>query len=444
MANKYFGTDGVRGPVNRVLTVNLAYRIGRYIGQKKNGQSVKVLIGRDTRASGELLLHALATGIVTSGGLIYDVDVTTTPSISYLVVKHQFDYGIMISASHNPYYDNGIKLFNREGEKIEAELELAIEEYIDATNDYLPLAYDKEIGRYIFAKYLLEDYISFLGMMGSEISGLKVLADLANGSATAIAPRLFDKLDCQVEFINNHPNGININDHCGSTHLEGLIEKMKSGAYDIGLAFDGDADRLLIVDNQGNIVDGDAIIYIKAKNYKHRGKLHHNAVVLTVMSNFGAKKALKEAGIDVIEVQVGDKYVQAKMKENDYSLGGEQSGHVIFLDELNTGDGLITALKVLKTMHFEGKTLQELLVGFQEYPQVLKNLKVINKDAVMNHDGLSEVIKTEQELLNDEGRILVRPSGTEQLIRVMAEAPTSERAHQIVDKIVDYITELNF
>jgi len=444
MSNKYFGTDGIRGPVNRVLTVNLAYRIGRYIGQRQKNQPVKILIGRDTRASGELLLHGLATGILASGGLVYNIDITTTPSVSYLVVKHHFDYGIMISASHNPYFDNGIKIFNKDGEKLEAEIEAAIEKYIDADEDYLPFAYDKDIGRYIFAKYLLEDYIAFLGLMGSEISGLKILADLANGSATAIAPRLFEKLDCQVDFMNNHPNGININDHCGSTHLDGLITEMKKGHYDIGLAFDGDADRLLIVDNEGHVVDGDAIIYIKAKNYKQRGKLHHNAVVLTVMSNFGAKKALKEAGIDVVEVQVGDKYVQAKMKENGYSLGGEQSGHIIFLDKLNTGDGLITAIKVLKTMHFEGKSLQELLVGFQQYPQVLKNLKVLNKDAVMSHDGLNALIEEEQNQLNGEGRILVRPSGTEQLIRVMAEAPTSEQAYQVVDKIVQYITELNF
>lgn len=445
MVNKYFGTDGVRGPVNRFLTVTLAYRIGRFLGQKhSSGRAVRILIGRDTRASGELLLNALTTGILASGGIVYNVDVTTTPSISYLVPKHHFDYGIMISASHNPYYDNGIKIFDHLGEKLDAEIEQAIEAYIESDRDNLPFAYDDEIGRYIYADYLLEDYISFIGLMGSEIHGLKILADLANGSASAIAPRLFEKLDLEIDYIHNLPNGININERCGSTHIESLIAEMKKGNYDIGLAFDGDADRLLIVDPDGRIINGDAIIYIMAKNYKSRGKLRKNAVVLTVMSNFGAKKALQKQGIEIVEVQVGDKYVQAEMKEGQYSLGGEQSGHIIFLEDLNTGDGFITAIKVLKTMYFEGKSLAELLDGFQEYPQVLKNLTVNNKAAVMNHHGLKQLIREEQTKLNGEGRILVRPSGTEQLIRVMAEAPSNEKALEVVDKIVRYINELNY
>ncbi|MGI6713516.1 MAG: phosphoglucosamine mutase [Bacilli bacterium] len=445
MANKYFGTDGIRGPVNRFLTVNIAYRIGRFLGQKHaEGRPVRILIGRDTRASGELLSNALTTGILASGGIVFNIDVTTTPSISYLVPKHDFDFGIMISASHNPYYDNGIKIFDCQGEKLKAEIETQIEAYIDSERDDLPLAYDDEIGRYIYADYLLEDYISFIGLMGSEIHGLKIIADLANGSASAVAPRLFEKLDIEIDFIHNLPNGININERCGSTHMESLITAVKEGDYDIGLAFDGDADRLLVVAPDGQIIDGDAIIYIMARNYKRRGKLRGNSVVLTVMSNFGAKKSLLKQGIDIVEVQVGDKYVQAEMKDGKYSLGGEQSGHIIFLEDLNTGDGFVTAMKILKTMYFEGKSLMELLDGYQVYPQVLKNLNVVNKTAVMAHRGVKKLIQEEEEKLNGEGRILVRPSGTEQLIRVMAEAATNEKAHQVVDKIATYINELNY
>lgn len=444
MKNKYFGTDGVRGLAGDRLTVSMAYRIGRYIGQYPNGTTNRFLIARDTRISGQMLLSALVAGILASGSQVYDLGVSTTPSISYLVRKHGFDYGIMISASHNPFYDNGIKLFNRDGEKLENQIELEIEAYMDAHDDYLPHAKNSEIGSYIDAKNLIDDYVDFLVEKANTIHDLNVLADCANGSASIVAPKLFSRLGLNVTYIHAEPNGININDRCGSTHMEDLQEQMKTGQYDIGLAFDGDADRLLLVDHHGRIVDGDAIMYVSALNMRDRGKLNQNKVVATVMSNLGLKIALKNAGISIEEVQVGDKYVQAALKEKNLSLGGEQSGHIIYLQDLNTGDGLLTAIKILKTLYYTKQSLEELISGYQVYPQKLINVKVVNKEAVIGHPGLKDLVKGQEKILDGNGRILVRPSGTENLVRVMVEANNLNTCETICTTIVRYIEKLDF
>lgn len=444
MKNKYFGTDGVRGLAGEKLTPNIAYRIGRYIGQYPNGTKNRFLIARDTRISGQMLLSSLVAGILASGSEVFDLGVSTTPSVSYLVRKHNFDYGVMISASHNPFYDNGIKIFNREGEKLENEIEFLIEGYIDSLVDDLPIAKNNEMGIYHDSSALIDEYVDFLVEKSNTIQDLKVLADCANGSASVVAPKLFARLGVQVTFIHAEPNGININDQCGSTHMEDLQEKMKKGHFDIGLAFDGDADRLLLVGPKGNLIDGDAIMYLSALNMRDRGKLNQNKVVATVMSNLGLKVALKKEGIEIEEVQVGDKYVQAMLKEKNLSLGGEQSGHVIYLQDLNTGDGLLTAIKILKTLYYTKKTIDELVAEYHVYPQKLVNVKVVNKEAVIAHQGLKTLIREQEAILDGNGRILVRPSGTENLVRVMVEANRIDICERICDTVVSYVKKLDF
>lgn len=437
---KYFGTDGIRGVVGDVLTTKLAFRIGRYLGYDSGGRRRRILIGRDTRASGDLLMTALANGMILSGADVFDAGVTSTPSISYLVVEKVFDFGIMISASHNPFYDNGIKIFNHEGEKISDAIEKDIELYIDAEEDYLPKATYEDIGRLIYAPHLVDSYVNFLYKKGKGIkSNFRIAVDCANGSASSIAPKIFNQLDVRASFIHNVPNGININDNCGSTHPECLIEKIKTKKYDVGFAFDGDSDRVLLVSPEGELIDGDAIIYLNALNMARRGKLKNNAVALTVMSNLGVKQALKKQGISVVETAVGDKYVQQTLKEKNLSLGGEQSGHIIFADDLLTGDGILTAIKVLKTMHFENKSLAELLKDFQKYPQVLINVPVTDKKQVMEDEALAKLIKEVDDALGEEGRLLVRASGTENLIRVMAEAIDKGKCEAAVNKVVTFI-----
>ncbi len=439
---KYFGTDGARGLANVELTSKIAYRIGRFIGQYPNGKKNRVLISRDTRLSGDMLLASLVAGITSSGSDVYDEGISTTPSISYLVESQNFDYGIMISASHNPYYDNGIKIFSKIGEKLSSDIEQLIEAYIEDPYDNLPTQ-SNHIGHWFHGKELRSDYQRFLLSKTQDYNGLRILIDGANGSASTIVPSLFEKLDVKAEYIHVIPNGVNINDQCGSTHLKSLIKTIQQKEYDIGFAFDGDADRLIVVAPDGTVIDGDSILYICAKYLKEKGLLKNNTIVITVMSNLGLKKALDEAGIRYEITTVGDKYVQAKLKEKGLSLGGEQSGHIIFLDDLNTGDGILTAIKIMNIMTETGKSIKELVEGLHIYPQKLRNVSVRNKEFILSHQGLKQLIHDlEENILKGNGRILLRASGTESLIRVMCEAESIEICNQICDAIVDYIEDL--
>ena len=440
---KYFGTDGVRGVANKQLTANLAYRIGRFIGYFENGKKNRVLIARDTRLSGEFLSQAVSSGVVSSGSDAYVLGVSTTPSVSYLVRKYNFDFGVMISASHNPYYDNGIKVFNSKGEKLEADIEELIEKYIDEDEDSIPLAINEKIGRYPECQSLIDDYVEFLVSKASnKMAGMKVLLDCSNGSACSIIHKLVDRLALDATIINCSPNGININDRCGSTHIEMLSKQVLEGNYDVAFAFDGDADRCLAMDGSGKVINGDGIMYLSGLYLKKNGQLNKDTIVLTVMSNIGLKIALKENNISIAEVGVGDKYVQAEMKKNDYSLGGEQSGHIIFLEDMNTGDGLLTMIKVLNVIAEENKSIDELTKDLVIYPQMLKNITVPNKEAILTHEGFLARINEHEQSLKGEGRILVRPSGTEPLIRVMCEAKTIEKCEEICDDLISYISEI--
>lgn len=441
---KYFGTDGVRGIAGKFISTTLAYRIGRYIGQYPNGHKNKILIARDTRISGKLLANSVGTGAVASGSDVYDIGVSTTPSVSYLVRKHHFDFGVMISASHNPYYDNGIKVFNSQGEKLESSIEELIEGYIDSPEDNLPMMDYEHIGEYPDdAEQLVNEYISYLVSKASPlVAKLKVLVDCSNGSASKIAPRLLDELGCTVTITNASPDGININKDCGSTHIENLSKMASEGNYDVAFAFDGDADRCLAMTNEGKVVDGDAIMYICAKSMREHRELNDDTVVITVMSNLGLKKAFEAEGIKIHETTVGDKYVQADMKANNLSLGGEQSGHIIFLEDMNTGDCLLTMIKVMNILVKEKKSIQELVKPLVIYPQCLKNVKVKDKKAILSDEGFNKRIKELEDGLNGYGRILVRASGTEPLIRVMCEAKTEKDCEEICNTLVEYINKI--
>lgn len=440
---RYFGTDGARGLANEQITPLLAYKIGRYIGWYDQGRHNRILIARDTRLSGAMLAQALSSGIVASGSDVYDIGVSTTPSVSYLVMSEGFDFGVMISASHNPYYDNGIKIFAGNGEKIPAELEAAIEGYVDAAEDVLPLMTNAKIGRLPPARKLIDRYIDFLvSKADPRITGLAILCDCANGSASQIAPKLFFRLGLNVELVHATPDGLNINDHCGSTHIRQLLPTLTKGTYDAVFAFDGDADRCLAIDDQNRVVDGDAIIYLSALNMKRSGELKGGKVVLSIMSNLGLKKSLAKEGITYEETPVGDKYVQATLRDKDLSLGGEQSGHIIFADDLRTGDGLLTMIKILNVIATRKRSLSSLLKGLKIYPQCLMNTVVRNKEAIIEHQGLQALIEAERARLGEDGRILVRPSGTEQLIRVMCEAESDELCHDICGRITKYIEDL--
>ena len=443
---KYFGTDGVRGIANDKLTSRLAYRIGRFLGQYPNGKKTKILIGRDTRLSGSMLDCALISGVTSSGGDVYELGVTTTPSISYLVENGDYDFGVMISASHNPFFDNGIKIFSPNGEKCPADIEAEIEKYIESDSDYLPLPKNAGLGRLIIAQSEVEKYLDYVSSKAKgDYSKIRALIDCANGSASVTAKRVFiDRLGLNADIIFDKFDGININNNCGSTHLENLKMKVKNGGYDIGIAFDGDADRCLFVDEDGNDVDGDMTMYINAMFLKKAGKLKDNKIVLTVMSNLGLKKVLEQKGLSYEEVSVGDKYVQAKLKEKHLSLGGEQSGHVIFNEDLNTGDGMLTAIHTLNVICAENASLKQLNADFVKYPQVLQNVGVSNKEAIMENEDLKKRIKVLENGLNGDGRILVRPSGTEQLVRVMVEAKSIEICKSIACELVSFINGLSY
>ena len=438
---KYFGTDGFRGEVNVVLTVEHAFKVGRYLGWYfGQDHKARIVIGKDTRRSSYMFEYALAAGLTASGADAYLLHVTTTPSVSYVVRTEDFDCGLMISASHNPYYDNGIKVINSEGHKMEAEVEAKIEAYIDGEIDEIPLATKESIGRTVDYAAGRNRYIGHLISLATRsFKDMRVGLDCANGSASSVAKSVFDALGAKTYVINNEPNGVNINTNCGSTHIEVLQEYVKEKHLDIGFAYDGDADRCLCVDEKGNLVDGDAILYIYGKYMKERGKLENNTVVTTVMSNFGLYKAFDEAGIGYAKTAVGDKYVYEYMTKNGCILGGEQSGHIIFSKYASTGDGILTSLKMMEVMMARKKKMSELLDGLTIYPQVLENVRVTDKKAAQDDADVQAAVKAVTEALGDTGRILVRESGTEPLLRVMVEAETEEVCRKYVDQVVDVV-----
>lgn len=442
---KYFGTDGVRGRANEGLTLDMAIQIGQYLGMYYGKEKhARILIGKDTRLSGDMFELGLAAGATSMGAQVYLLGVCPTPAVSYLIQKERFDCGIMVSASHNPYYDNGIKVFNHNGEKMEEDVLLQIEDYIDGKST-LTLNTGDKIGEYFEWQDGLEIYMSWLKeIVPVDLSGFKIAVDNANGSATSTAIETLDSLGATVEAISNSPNGININKNCGSTHPEKLQQMVKEGDYDIGLAFDGDADRLIAVNAKGELVDGDYILYICSRYMKSVNRLNKNMCVTTIMANLGLYKALDANKIDYVQTPVGDKYVFEEMQKNDYYLGGEQSGHIIFYENAVTGDGLLTALKLLEIMKNTGKSLEELSEGLFIYPQLLKNVKVNDKEAALKDEALWKVIKEVEDELKDEGRILVRPSGTEPLVRVMVEAKTDELCQLYVQRVVDFIEESQY
>lgn len=440
---KYFGTDGFRGEANQDLTLYHAIRIGRFLGyyfNKENNGNGKIVIGKDTRRSSYMFEDALSAGITSSGSDAYLLHVTTTPSVSYVVRSEDFDCGVMITASHNPYHDNGIKIINSDGEKMDDEFLEKLEEYIDSDIKDIDLKIGEEIGRthdFIGGR---NRYIAFLiQTVSKSFKGKKVGLDCANGAASSIVKSVYDALGAETFVINNNPNGFNINVDCGSTHIEVLQKYVKDNKLDCGFAYDGDADRCIAVDENGEVVDGDAILYVCGKHMKEEGNLESNTIVTTIMSNIGLYKALDKLGINYSKTQVGDKYVHIEMSENGYELGGEQSGHIIFSKYANTGDGILTSLRLMEAMIDNKASLSELKRDLKIYPQVLKNVRVKDKSAVLSDESIKNIIEKESQDLKDSGRILVRESGTEPLIRVMAEAETKEIANEKVDNIVEAI-----
>lgn len=441
---KYFGTDGFRGEANKTLTADHAYKIGRFLGwyfqHTDNKERCKIVIGKDTRRSSYMFEYSLVAGLTASGADAYLLHVTTTPSVSYVARTEGFDCGIMISASHNPYFDNGIKLINGNGEKMDEETILKVEDYLDGKAGEIPYAQRDNIGCTVDYAAGRNRYVGYLISLATRsFKDKKVGLDCANGSAWTIAKNVFDALGAKTYVINNEPDGLNINTNCGSTHVEGLQKFVVENGLDVGFAFDGDADRCFCVDEKGNLVDGDAIIYIYGCYMKERGKLLGNKVVTTVMSNFGLYKALDAKGIEYEKTAVGDKYVYENMITNGYRLGGEQSGHIIFKKYATTGDGILTALKMMEVMLEKKQPMSELAAPFVVYPQVLKNVRVVDK-AIVNADAdVQAAVAEVAALLGTDGRILVRESGTEPVIRVMVEAGDLATCQEYVDKVVHVI-----
>ena len=441
---KYFGTDGFRGEANVTLTVEDAYKVGRflgwYYGQKTKADRCRVVIGKDTRRSSYMFEYSLVSGLTASGADVYLLHVTTTPSVSYAVRTEEFDCGIMISASHNPYYDNGIKVINGRGEKLEEETIEKIESYLDGEMGEIPFAKRDAIGRTVDYAAGRNRYIGYLISLATRsFKNMRVGLDCANGSASAIAKNVFDALGAETHVINNTPDGLNINTNCGSTHLEGLQKYVVENHLDVGFAYDGDADRCLAVDSEGKLVDGDKILYVCGKYMKEQGTLVNNTVVTTVMSNFGLYKAFEREGISYEKTAVGDKYVYENMSQNGHCLGGEQSGHIIFSKHATTGDGILTSLKLMEVILEKKETLAKLADEVQIYPQVLKNVRVKDKEAAQADRDVQAEVQKVSDALGDTGRILVRPSGTEPLIRVMVEAPTDEICGKYVAQVVEMI-----
>ena len=435
---KYFGTDGFRGEANVDLNVVHAYKVGRFLGWYYGQEhKARIIIGKDTRRSSYMFEDALASGLTASGADVYLLHVTPTPSVSYVVRTEQFDCGIMISASHNPYYDNGIKVINGNGHKLEAEIEEKIEEYIDRKEDNLAFATKEEIGCTIDYAIGRHRYIGYLMSLATRsFKNIRVGLDCANGSSYSVAKGVFDALGAKTYTIGMEPDGTNINNGCGSTHIENLQAFVKEKNLDIGFAYDGDADRCLAVDDKGEVIDGDAILYLCGCYLKEKGELNNNTIVTTVMSNLGLYKALDKKGIVYEKTAVGDKYVNANMVENGHSLGGEQSGHIIFSKYAVTGDGVLTSLMLMEVMLEKKAKLSELRKELKIYPQLLKNVRVADKPAARQDDDVAAAVKEVEEALGDEGRILLRESGTEPVIRVMVEAGTEELCQEYVEKVI--------
>ena len=446
---KYFGTDGFRGEANKDLTVEHAFKVGRYLGYyygKKNPEGrAKVVIGKDTRRSSYMFEYALVAGLTASGADAYLMHVTPTPSVSYIVRSDNFDCGIMISASHNPYYDNGIKVINGMGYKLEAAVEEEIEAYIDGEIGEIPLATRDNIGKTVDYTMGRNRYIGYLMTIPTRpFKNMRVGLDTANGASYLIAKSVFDALGAKTYIINNDPDGFNINNECGSTHIEKLQAFVKENNLDVGFAYDGDADRCLCVDDKGEIVDGDKILYVCGRYLKDKGELNNNTVVTTVMSNLGLYKAFDKKGINYEKTAVGDKYVFENMMENGHSIGGEQSGHIIFSKYATTGDGVLTSLMIMEVILGRKVKLSELFNSLTIFPQLLVNVKVTSKEDVMNDP---DILKLNDEIaaeLGDDGRLLLRKSGTEPVIRVMVEAGTDELCKKYVDRMADFIKEKGY
>ncbi len=436
---KYFGTDGFRGEANVNLTVEHAFKVGRflgwYYGQKEPDKRCRIVIGKDTRRSSYMFEYSLVAGLTASGADAYLLHVTTTPSVSYVVRTEEFNCGIMISASHNPYYDNGI---NERGEKLEEEVIEKIESYLDGEMGEIPYAKKDQIGRTVDFAAGRNRYIGYLISIATRsFKNMKVGLDCANGSASAIAKNVFDALGAETHVINNEPNGLNINTDCGSTHIHVLQQFVKDHHLDVGFAYDGDSDRCIAIDSDGEVVDGDKIMYVCGKYMKEQGMLVGNTIVTTVMSNFGLYKALDREGIAYEKTAVGDKYVYENMVTNGHCLGGEQSGHIIFSKHATTGDGILTSLKVMEAILEKKQPLNKLASEVEIFPQVLKNVKVKDKKAAQDDPAVQAEVQKVTEALGDDGRILLRQSGTEPVVRVMVEASSVEKCQKYVDQVID-------
>ena len=439
---KYFGTDGFRGEANVTLTVEDAYKVGRflgwYYGKKKPEEKCRVVIGKDTRRSSYMFEYSLVAGLTASGADAYLLHVTTTPSVSYVVRTEEFSCGIMISASHNPFNDNGIKVINEKGEKLEEEVITEIEKYLDGEMGEIPYAVRDQIGRTVDYAAGRNRYIGYLISIATRsFKNKKVGLDCANGSASAIAKNVFDALGAETHVIHNNPDGVNINTNCGSTHIEGLQKYVVENGLDVGFAYDGDADRCLAVDGEGNLVDGDKIMYICGKYMKEQRSLVNNTVVTTIMSNFGLYKALEREGISFEKTAVGDKYVYENMSQNGHCLGGEQSGHIIFSKHATTGDGILTSLKIMEVMLEKKESLKKLADEVEIYPQVLKNVRVHDKKTAQDDPDVQAEVRKVSDALGDTGRILLRQSGTEPVVRVMVEAETNAICEKYVDQVIE-------
>ena len=440
---KYFGTDGFRGEANVDLTVKHAFEIGRFLGWYFGKEhKCKVVIGKDTRRSSYMLESALASGLAASGANAYMLYVTTTPSVAYVVRTEDFDCGIMISASHNPFYDNGIKLLNSKGEKMTEDVIEEIENYLDGEFGEIPYATKEEIGTitdYVMGRNRYMGYL--ISLATRSFKGVRVGLDCSNGSAWSMAKSIFDALGAKTYVINNSPDGTNINKNCGSTHIEVLQRYVKENHLDVGFAYDGDADRCLAVDENGKIVNGDLILYVCGKYMKETNSLDTNTVVTTIMSNIGLYKAFDAIGIKYEKTDVGDKYVYENMSANGHRLGGEQSGHIIFSKFASTGDGILTSLKLMEVMLETKQTLGELTQSVEIYPQLLQNIRVKSKPAVLNDSDVLNAVDEVSKVLGNDGRILVRQSGTEPVIRVMVEAKTQELCKKYVEQVIKVIKE---
>ena len=446
---KYFGTDGYRGEANVNLTADSAFRVGKFLGwyygqDKKEGERCRIVIGKDTRRSSYMFEYAIAAGITATGADAYLLHVTTTPSVAFVARSEDFDCGVMISASHNPFYDNGLKVINGNGEKLGEDVIEKIEDYLDGVTPEVPFATRDKIGRTVDFAAGRNRYIGFLISLATKsFKGKKVALDCSNGSASSVAKSVFDALGADTFVINNEPNGININLNCGSTHIEALQKFVVEKGCDVGFAYDGDADRCLAVDEDGNLIDGDQIMYVCGCYMKEKGQLQDDTIVTTVMSNFGLYKALDEAGIKYEKTKVGDRFVYENMSQNGFSLGGEQSGHIIFLNHATTGDGILSSLQLLQAMISSGKTASQASEEIELYPQVLKNarVRIENKFKYARDEEVNAEVDQICEELGEEGRVLIRPSSTEPLVRVMIEGQDIEDITAKAQKLARLITK---